>query len=647
MKEHEEHAACGCGHEHGHEHGHESGKSRLVLLLVGAAAFGSAVLASRFLVLNRYVELGLFLAAYFILGWEVVWKALRNLIKGRVFDENFLMAVATAGAFLVGETSEAVGVMLFYQVGEYFQQMAVRRSKKSIAELMDIRPDAANLEINGELTTVPPDAVRIGDIIVVKPGEKIPLDGVVAAGESMLDTKALTGEAAPRAAGPGDEALSGCINLSGVLRVRVTRAFGESTVAKILRLVEDAAAKKAPTETFITRFARWYTPAVVGVAALLAVAPPLLLRGGWAEWIHRSLLFLVISCPCALVVSIPLGFFGGIGGASRRGVLVKGGNYLEALARLDTVVFDKTGTLTRGVFAVTDIAPAEGFMPERLLEIAAYAEAFSNHPIAQPIRDAYGREIDKGVIAGYTEIPGHGVCAEIKNQSVLAGSERLLRERGVAFGESSAVGTKVYVAEGGVYAGCVTIADEIKSDSRAAVAGLKALGVRKTVMLTGDSAETAQAVAGALGLDEVYARLLPGDKVAQVERLDSEKPPRGRLAFVGDGINDAPVLARADVGVAMGALGSDAAIEAADVVLMTDEPSRLVDAVRVARFTKRVVWQNIVFALGVKGLFLLLGALGTATMWEAVFADVGVALLAVCNAMRALRYTPGRQGFIS
>lgn len=606
----------------------------LAQLITGAVIFAVGLLAP----LQSTLKLIVFLVSYALLGWKVVWIALRNITRGQVFDESFLMTIATVGAFAIGEAPEAAAVMLFYRVGEYFQALAIRRSKKSIADLMDIRPDAAHIEVDGILTTVSPESIQVGDIIVVKPGEKIPLDGTVLEGESMLDTKALTGESVPRQARPGDEALSGCINQSGVLRIRVTKTFGESTVSKILHLVENAAAKKAPTENFITRFARWYTPAAVIAAMLLAVVPPLILNGGWAEWIHRGLIFLVISCPCALVISIPLGFFGGIGGASRRGVLVKGGNYLEALAGLDTIVFDKTGTLTKGVFEVTDIAPADGLSAQHLLELAAHAEAYSTHPIALSIQRACGQTIDKSTIADYTEISGHGVHATVNGRSVLAGNDKLMRSEGIAFGESGAVSTKVYMAVDGTYAGCITIADEVKGDSRTAIAGLKALGVRRTVLLTGDNEQIAQAVANELGLDEFRAQLLPGDKVTQLERLVSEKQPKSKLAFAGDGINDAPVLARADVGIAMGGLGSDAAIEAADVVLMTDEPSRLIDAVKIARFTKKIVWQNIIFALGVKAVFLVLGALGVAAMWEAVFADVGVTLLAVFNALRVMRY---------
>jgi Cd2+/Zn2+-exporting ATPase len=578
-----------------------------------------------------------FLVSYALLGGEVIWKALRNIARGQIFDENFLMVIATVGAFIIGETAEAAGVMLFYQIGEFFQELAVRRSRKSIADLMDIRPDAASLERDGVTSTVPPEQVGVGDIIVVRPGEKIPLDGTVQHGEAMLDTTALTGESVPRSVRPGDDVMSGCINQSGVLRIRVTKSFGESTVSKIIRLVESAASKKAPTESFITSFSRYYTPAVVIVAALLAAVPPLIFGGGWSEWLRRGLIFLVISCPCALVISIPLGFFGGIGAASRRGILVKGGNFLEALSKLDTVVFDKTGTLTRGVFQVVSVNPSDGFTRQELLSLAAHAESWSNHPIAQSIVRACGTDIDKSKISGFTEISGHGVRAAVDGRQILAGSGKLMDSEHVAYEPSCARGTTVYIAADGAFAGTIVIADEVKPDSAAAIAGLKSLGIRKIVMLTGDNEHTALAIAEELGVGEAHAQLLPGDKVGWLERLELGKNPKSKLAFVGDGINDAPVLARADIGIAMGGLGSDAAIEAADVVLMTDEPSKLIDAVKIARYTKKIVWQNIIFTLGIKGAFLLLGAFGIATMWEAVFADVGVALLAVLNAMRVMR----------
>ena len=569
-----------------------------------------------------------------ILGGDVVMRAVKNIAKGRVFDENFLMSLSTVGAFIIGEYPEAVAVMLFYQVGEFFQEMSVKRSRKSIADLMDIRPDAATVSRNGELMVVSPETVRVGEVIIVKPGEKIPLDGIVLEGESMLDTKALTGESVPRSVHQGDEALSGCINQSGVLTIQVTKAFGESTVSKIIDLVENASSRKAPTENFITTFARYYTPVVVILAALLAIVPPLAFGGEWIDWISRALVFLVISCPCALVISIPLTFFGGIGAASKHGVLVKGSNYLEALNSVSTVVFDKTGTLTKGVFKVTDIFPVNGFTSEQVLEYAANAENLSNHPIAKSILAAHGQEVDQEHITDYKEIPGHGISVNADGRKILAGNTKLMDAEGIEYTSCDQAGTKVYVGVDGQYAGCILIADEVKQDSSRAIAALKRLGVEKTVMLTGDDERIGKAVAEQLGLDEYYAQLLPDQKVEKLELLDSKKRSGTKLAFVGDGINDAPVLARADVGIAMGGLGSDAAIEAADVVLMTDEPSKLVEAIEVAKSTKRIVIQNIVIALAVKGLFLVLGAFGIAGMWEAVFGDVGVALIAVLNAMR-------------
>jgi Cd2+/Zn2+-exporting ATPase len=629
-------------HDGSHSHEEEDGDEPegVVLyapLIAGAVLLCAGIALDRFFTLPFYVPLVVFIASYLFLGGKVVLRALRNITKGQIFDENFLMSVATIGAFAIGDYTEAAAVMLFYQVGEMFQDLAVRRSKKSITALMDIRPDFANVKRNGELVKVFPDTVTIGDTIIVKPGEKIPLDGKVIEGEAMLDTMALTGESVPRKAAPGDTVLSGCINQNGALTLEVTKTFGESTVAKIIDLVENASSKKAPTENFITTFSRYYTPAVVGLAAIIAVLPPLMGVGPWAEWINRGLIFLVISCPCALVISIPLGYFGGIGGASRKGVLIKGSNYLEALNDLDIVVFDKTGTLTKGVFTVTKVSVAEGFTYKALLEKAAAAEAFSNHPIALSIRKAWGKPVAKDTLSDYEEISGHGIRVKAGTETILAGNERLMNREGVPFTETSGVDTKVYVAVNKIFAGSIVISDEVKADSRNAIAALKARGVSKTVMLTGDNPEIAKAIAAELRLDEFHAGLLPDQKVKQVEILNAQKRPKTRLAFVGDGINDAPVLARADIGIAMGGLGSDAAIEAADVVLMTDEPSKLAAAIDIAKATKRVVWQNIIFALGVKGVFLILGALGISTMWEAVFADVGVALLAILNAMRVLR----------
>ena len=582
-------------------------------------------------------ELAFLIVAYVILGWDVVWQAVKNITRGQVFDEHFLMSVSTIGAFAIGEYPEAVAVMLFYQVGEFLQSLAVKRSRKSISDLMDICPDSATVKRNGVLQVVSPESVAVGEIIVVKPGEKIPLDGIVVDGESMLDTKALTGESVPRSIRKGDEALSGCINQSGLLTLKVTKSFGESTVSKITDLVENASARKAPTENFITTFARYYTPVVVGMAAVLAIIPPLVLGGGWSEWLRRGFVFLIVSCPCALVISIPLTFFGGIGAASKRGVLVKGSNYLEALNKVSVVVFDKTGTLTKGVFEVANIIPAAGYQKEQVLEYAAQAESYSNHPIAKSILATYGKPIDQKQFSDFEEISGHGFSVMVQGKKVLAGNSKLMESEKIAYAACDAAGTKFYVAADGSYVGCILIADEVKPDSKCAIAELKKIGVEKTVMLTGDDERIGKSVADELGLDAYYAQLLPDQKVEKLEMLDKQKRQGSKLAFVGDGINDAPVLARADVGIAMGGLGSDAAIEAADVVLMTDEPSKLVEAIDVAKATKRIVMQNIVIALGIKSVFLVLGALGMAGMWEAVFGDVGVTIIAVLNAMRILK----------
>lgn len=579
-------------------------------------------------------RLPIFLLPYFIIGWDVLWKAARNIVHGQVFDENFLMSIATIGALILGEYAEAVGVMLFYQVGELFQSYAVGKSRRSIAELMDIRPDSARVLRNGEAYIVDPDEVQPGEIIEVHPGEKIPLDGVVLEGSSSLDTAALTGESAPRDVKENGKVLSGCICLTGTLRLQVTKEYGQSTVAKILDLVENAAAKKAKTEQFITRFARYYTPAVVIGAVALAIIPSFV-TGQWSVWVARALMFLVISCPCALVISVPLSFFGGIGGASAKGILVKGGNYLELLAKTETVVFDKTGTLTRGTFEVVKLIPAEGVSESDLLCTAASAEVHSNHPIARSICRAWAKEIKPGHITDMREEPGYGVTVVIDGTTLLAGTEALMRQEDISFQPCSEIGTLVYIAKNGTYLGCVVIADQPKETAAAAIHGLKQRGIR-TVMLTGDRDKVGQAVSQTLGLDQVYTQLLPADKVAHVETLLAEKR-MGTLVYVGDGVNDAPVLSRADVGIAMGALGSDAAIEAADIVLMDDDPSKLTVAMDIARKCLRIVRQNIVFALGVKGLFLLLGALGIANMWAAVFADVGVAVIAILNAMRMLK----------
>ena len=599
------------------------------------AASAVLLVAAVLLPAQGWLRLAVFLVPYAVIGWDVLYKAARNIAHGQVFDENFLMALATVGALCTGEYPEAVFVMLFYQVGELFQSYAVGRSRRSIAQLMDIRPDYANVERDGQLVRVDPEEVAVDDHIVIQPGERVPLDGVVVAGESALDTAALTGESLPRSVRPGGEVISGCINQSGVLTVRVTKAFGESTVAKILDLVENSSSKKAKAENFITKFAKWYTPCVVIAAALLAVLPPLVLGGGWADWVHRALIFLVISCPCALVISVPLSFFGGIGGASRRGILVKGGNYLEVLANSELVVFDKTGTLTRGVFQVTAIHP-DDYDQEALLELAALAESYSTHPIARSLRQRYGKQPDTGRVAEVEELSGRGVRAKVDGHVVCAGNDKLMEELSAKWRPCHHTGTIVHVAVDGVYAGHIVISDEVKPGAKEAVAQLKQAGVRKAVMLTGDAKAVADDVAKELGMDEVYSQLLPGDKVERVEALLAEKSAKGALAFVGDGINDAPVLSRADIGVAMGGIGSDAAIEAADVVLMDDKVEKLPEAIRIAKKTLRIVHQNIIFALAVKAAVLVLGALGMANMWEAVFADVGVSVIAILNAMRAL-----------
>lgn len=578
----------------------------------------------------------LYLIPYGIIGWDVLWRAIRNIKNGQVFDENFLMSVATVGAFGCGEYPEAVAVMLFYQVGELFQSVAVDRSRKSISALMDIRPDYANMERNGELVQVDPEEVSVGDVIVVKAGERVPLDGTVLEGTSSLDTAALTGESLPRDVQAGDEVVSGCVNLTGVLHVKVNKPFGESTVAKILDLVENSSSKKAKAENFITKFARYYTPAVVFAALALAALPPLLGMGPWLMWVQRALNFLVVSCPCALVISIPLSFFGGIGGASKQGILVKGGNYLEALAQAGIVVFDKTGTLTKGSFEVTAVHPQQVSEGE-LLELAALAERFSDHPISRSIQAACQSAPDPNRVTDAKEIAGHGVRAVVDGKTVLAGNQKLMDQFHIPFEDACHhVGTIIHVAVDGVYMGHIVISDQVKEGAKETLRDLKATGVRKTVMLTGDSQAVGQAVARQLGLDEVHAELLPGDKVDQVERLLQSKGPKEQLVFVGDGINDAPVLSRADIGVAMGAMGSDAAIEAADIVLMDDDLKKLPVAVRIARKTLRIVRENIVFALAVKFLVLILSALGVANMWWAVFADVGVSVIAILNSMRML-----------
>ena len=579
----------------------------------------------------------IYLVPYLIIGYDIVWKAIRNISHGQVFDENFLMMIATFGALGVREYSEAVAVMLFYQIGELFQGYAVGKSRQSIAAMMDICPEYANIEEDGELKQVDPDDVEIGTIIVIKPGERIPLDGIVVEGESLIDTAALTGESVPRKAAVGDEIISGCVNGNGTLKVRTTKEFDDSTVSKILELVENASSKKAHVENFITRFAKYYTPVVTIAAVILAIVPPLVLGGGWSDWIQRACIFLVISCPCALVISVPLGFFGGIGAASKLGVLVKGSNYLEALAQMDTMVFDKTGTLTKGEFKVTEILPAEGFTKEALLNLAALGEGYSTHPIAASIREAYGQPLDMNRVNDVKEVAGHGIQVQIDGQEVFIGNEKLMRAQNITPAACESIGTVVYVACEGKYAGAIVISDTIKDGAKEAIRGMKAVGVKKCVMLTGDRKEAAELVAKGLDIDEVHAELLPQDKVSQVEALLSKETEKERLAFVGDGINDAPVLSRADIGIAMGSMGSDAAIEAADVVLMDDDIRKIASVVRISRKTLTIVHQNIVFALAVKALVLILGALGMANMWEAVFADVGVSVIAILNSMRALK----------
>ncbi len=611
-------------------------KKMLVRIAVSAVLLIAAVLVPY----QGLWRFALFLPAYFVIGWDVLWRAVRNIAHGQVFDENFLMALATVGAFCTGffgqgEYPEAVFVMLFYQVGELFQSYAVGKSRKSIASLMDIRPDYANVERDGKLLQVDPEEVAVGDTITVKAGEKIPLDGLVLEGSSLVNTSALTGESVPRQVRPGDSVISGCVNQNGLLRVQVTKAFGESTVQKILDLVENASSKKAKAENFITKFARYYTPVVVFCALALAVVPPLFV-GDWTGWVQKALIFLVVSCPCALVISVPLSFFGGIGGASRQGILVKGGNYLEVLADTELVVFDKTGTLTKGVFQVTAIHP-EGVSQQELLELAALAESYSDHPISRSLKEAWGKALDTARVGQVEELSGRGVRAQVDGKEVLAGNGKLMEEIGLAYRPSGQVGTVVHVAAEGRYLGYILIADEVKPDAKEAIAALKAQGVKKTVLLTGDAKDVGEAVAQELGLDEAYTQLLPGDKVERVEALLQETSPKGKLAFVGDGINDAPVLSRADIGIAMGALGSDAAIEAADLVLMDDKPSKIAKAMEISKRTLRIVRQNIVFALAVKLLVLMLTPFGLANLWEAVFADVGVMVLAILNASRALQ----------
>ena len=586
---------------------------------------------------NDWINNGIFIVSYLIVGFEILIKAVKNIFRGKVFDENFLMSVATLGAFAIGEFPEAVAVMLFYQVGELFQDYAVDKSRKSIASLMDIRPDYANLFEDGKEKKVSPEEVKIGDTIVIKPGEKVPLDGVVTEGKTTLDTKALTGESVPRDAGKGDTVLSGCINLSGTIKMEVTKEFGESTVSKILDLVENASSKKAKSENFITKFAAYYTPIVVLIAVVLAIVPPLIIEGAnFQDWLYRALSFLVVSCPCALVISIPLSFFGGIGGASKMGVLVKGSNYLEALSNAEIMAFDKTGTITEGVFEVQNVEPV-GISKEELLKAAAYAEHYSNHPISKSIKKAYNNTIDEKEIIDSQEISGKGIEAKIGNQDVLAGNEKLMNEKGIEFEKCTHIGSVVYVAIDGKYVGHIVIADKIKEDAKRTIEELKKNNIKQTVMLTGDRKNIGEAVAKEVGIDKVYTELLPDGKVEKVEELLKTCSEKGKLAFVGDGINDAPVLAMADIGIAMGGLGADSAIEAADIVIMTDQPSKIISAMKLSKKTMRIVRENIVFAIGVKVLVLVLTALGLSSMWQAVFADVGVSVIAILNALRVLR----------
>lgn len=619
-------------------------KRMLIRILIAAVLFFAALITDHTLHPSMWIVLPIFAAAYLVVGWDILWKAIRNISHGQIFDENFLMAIASLGAFAMQEFDESVAVMLLYQIGELFQSYAVNKSRNAISSLVELRPDVATVERNGELLEVDPDEVAVSETIVVKTGERIPLDGIILEGTSTLDTAALTGESLPRSVTVGDEALSGCINQSGLLKIRVTKPFAQSTVSKILELVEEASERKSKSEAFITRFAKYYTPFVVIAAVLLSIFPPILtgnfLNGAvWLKWVSRALTFLVISCPCALVISVPLSFFGGIGGASKNGILIKGSNYLEALADVNTIAFDKTGTLTQGTFTVTGQYPANGTTEAQLLEWAAMAEAFSIHPIASSLREAYGKPIAKEQIQDVQEVAGNGVQATIQGHLVLAGKAAMLEQQNISVPAEtkSLTGTKVFVAVDHVYQGCILIADPLKPTSAAAIQAIKALGVEKTVLLSGDTEQTAKAVANTLHMDEVHAQLLPQDKVQCLEDLLHSQKEGKLLAYVGDGINDAPVLTRADVGIAMGAMGSDAAIEAADVVLMDDNPDKLPVAIRIARKTKRIVRENIIFALGVKGIVLILGALGLANMWAAVFADVGVAMIAICNAIRTLR----------
>lgn len=625
-------------HDHGHDHSHnhDVSKKDLIKLIIGSIVYIFGIYQIFTGIESKFADL-LFIVAYIVVGGEVLTKAVKNIFRGQVFDENFLMTIATIGALAIGELPEAVGVMLFYQIGEFLQGVAVGKSRKSISELMDIRPDYANLKIGSEISVVSPKEVSIGEIIVIKPGEKVPLDGIVVEGNSMLDTSALTGESVLKEISVGDEVLSGFINKNALLSVKVTKGFGESTVSKILELVENANNKKSKTENFITKFSKYYTPVVVIAALLIAFVPPIVIPGAlFSDWLYRGLIFLVVSCPCALVLSIPLSFFSGIGFASKNGVLIKGSNYLEALRDVDTVVFDKTGTLTKGVFGVTKVNPV-GISEEQLIEYAAIAEVNSNHPIAQSIIKHYNKKIDLDKIEKYEEIAAHGIKVLYNGDFILAGNEKLMKQENVLFDRAEEIGTVIYISVNKTYRGHIVISDEIKPDSKEAIKSLRSIGIKKVVMLTGDNEKVANSVAKELGIDKVYSNLLPNEKVDKIEELYKGRTEKEKIAFVGDGINDAPVLARVDVGIAMGGLGSDAAIEAADVVLMTDEPKMISKAMDIANKVNKIVWQNISFALGVKIIVMILGAGGVATMWEAIFADVGVALIAVLNSMRVMR----------
>ncbi|WP_375469686.1 heavy metal translocating P-type ATPase [uncultured Nostoc sp.] len=628
-------------HDHDHDHGGEFNlKNEVLPLVVILSLYAPGVIFENQLH-NTFYSIGeylLFIPAYLLSGWSVLKTAGRNILRGRVFDETFLMAVATLGAIAIHKLPEAVGVMLFYKIGELFQDIAVSRSRNSIKALLEVRPDYANIQIDGELKKVSPETVKIGDIIVVKPGEKIPLDGEIIDGDSQVDTSALTGESVPRTVRLGETVLAGMINKMGVLSIKVTKLFDESSIAKILDLVQNAKSKKAETEKFITKFARYYTPIVVFTSLAVALVPPFFISGATSsEWVYRALILLVISCPCGLVISIPLGYFGGVGGAAKRGILVKGSTFLDSLNAVNTVVFDKTGTLTKGVFKVARIVPQNGFNEQELLQLAAKVESHSNHPIAQSIRNAYGEKIDALDVRDYEEIAGYGIRAKVKNQVVIAGSDRLLHREKIAHDNCQLEGTVIHLAVDNTYAGYIVIADELKEDARHAIQALKRMGVEKTVMLTGDNQAIASQIAQQLGIDTYEAELLPEEKVNAIEKLLSTAGKHGKVAFIGDGINDAPVIARADVGMAMGGLGSDAAIETADIVIMTDAPSKVAEAIQIARKTRQIVWQNIGFALAIKAVFIGLGIFGIATMWEAVFADVGVAMLAIFNATRAMK----------